>query len=91
MAWNALRESANREKTASMTIKQRRENGRFKKLTDVVRFIGRSSVDAEVQNASDEIFSYNEKYIVSTKVFTRQFFNSVSHSQAVLYLNRRTD
>ena len=66
VAWTALRESANRERRASMEVERRGSTqGRFKMLADAVRFIRRTStVDAHMKT-QDEVLSYDEEFIVS--------------------------
>ena len=66
VAWTALRESANREKIASLESERRGSApGRFKKLADAVLFIKRTStVDAHMTN-QDDVLSYDEEFVVS--------------------------
>ena len=66
VAWTALRESANREKRAS--IAQEIKAGRlglFKRITEAVLFIRRSSLVGVQSRIPNEVLSYNEEYRVS--------------------------
>ncbi|KAL9950833.1 hypothetical protein ACROYT_G043397 [Oculina patagonica] len=61
VAWNALRESANRDRAVLQSISK--ETGRLRKIADMIRFVRRSSVAAHQGKVSSEEISYNDEFI----------------------------
>lgn len=73
VAWTALRESANRERRASMELERRGSvQGWFKMLADAVRFIRRTNTVDAPMKTRDEVLSYEEEFIVSINKQTDQ-------------------
>ena len=84
VAWTALRESANRERSQSHAQERRQSGGWFplkRRLTAAMRFIKRSSVVDQVK-VLDEVLSYYEDFTVSvivlaylsTELLSKHFF-----------------
>ena len=65
VAWNALRESAQRDSILSQSVQG--ETGRLRKIADMVRFVRRSSIAAHRLKVPRNEISYNDTFMVSMR------------------------